>query len=174
MPASVRAGRWKSRELSGRAWGIAECARTCHDQGVPIVWLVIGVALAVAEMFTATFVLVMFAAGAFAAAVTGLLGAGLIGQTLVFGIVSVLSLTMVRPGILRYMHRHSAKSPMGLEALEGATALVLEEIDGDHGLVKIDGEMWRARPYDASQVIPVGVRVRVIQLDGATAMVWRD
>ena len=63
---------------------------------------------------------------------------------------------------------------MGLEAIEGSTGVVLEEIDESHGLIKIEGELWRARPYDATQVIPAGEHVRVVEIKGATAMVWRD
>ncbi len=63
---------------------------------------------------------------------------------------------------------------MGLEAIEGSSRLVLEQVDVDHGLVKIDGELWSARPYDATQIFAAGERVRVIEVKGATALVWRD
>jgi membrane protein implicated in regulation of membrane protease activity len=41
-------------------------------------------------------------------------------------------------------------------------------------MVKIDGEFWQARALDAAQVIEPGERVRVIEIKGVTAMVWRD
>jgi membrane protein implicated in regulation of membrane protease activity len=63
---------------------------------------------------------------------------------------------------------------MGLEAIEGAEGLVLERVDVDRGLVKIGGEMWSARSYDATQVFEPGTRVRVIEVKGATALVWRE
>ena len=44
----------------------------------------------------------------------------------------------------------------------------------DHGLIKIDGELWSARPYDASQTFDPGERVRVIEVRGATALVWKE
>lgn len=132
--------------------------------------------LAVAEMFTFTFVLIMLSAGAFAAAIAAGLGAGVPVQAVVFAVVSALSLIAVRPVIKR--HRQSAmesgETPMGLEAIEGSTGLVLEQVDLEHGLVKIDGELWTARAYDATQVLQPGERVRVIEVKGATAMVWRD
>jgi membrane protein implicated in regulation of membrane protease activity len=40
--------------------------------------------------------------------------------------------------------------------------------------VQIGGEMWSARAYDATQVIEPGERVRVIEVKGATALVWRE
>jgi membrane protein implicated in regulation of membrane protease activity len=137
-------------------------------------WLVIGVVLAIAEVFTTTFVLIMFAAGALAAAAAAALGLPLWVQVLVFGGVSAAALFGIRPLIQQRFHRDSDTAPVGLAAIEGAAGLVLERIDADHGLVKIDGEMWSARPYDATQVIEPGERVRVIEIKGATALVWRE
>jgi membrane protein implicated in regulation of membrane protease activity len=142
----------------------------------PVLWIALGVLLAIAEMFTVTLVLVMLAGGAFAAAIAAALGAGVPVQAAVFALVSAASLIAVRPVIQR--HRRPAsetgEEPFGVEAITGSTALVLEQVNLDHGMVKIDGELWTARPYDATQVIDPGERVRVIEVKGATAMVWRD
>lgn len=140
---------------------------------MPLVWLVIAIALAVAEVFTTTFVLAMFAAGALVAALVAALGVEIVGQALIFAIVSTLALIVVRPVIRRHLH-HGGQEDAGLAAIEGSVATVLEEVDSEHGLVKIEGEMWRARPIDAHQVIPVGAQVRVIAVHGATALVWRE
>jgi len=137
-------------------------------------WLVIGVALAIAEVFTTTFVLIMFAAGAFAAAAAAALGLPIWVQALVFAAVSAAALAGVRPLIQRHWHRNSDTAPVGLAAIEGSAGLVLERVDADHGLIKIDGEMWSARPYDATQTMEPGERVRVIEIKGATALVWRE
>lgn len=142
----------------------------------PVLWIVLGVVLAIAELFTATLFLIMFAAGAFAAAIAAALGAPVAIQALVFAAVSALSVLAVRPVIQR--HRQSAittgDEPFGVEAIEGASALVLEQVDADSGRVKIDGETWSARAYDSTQVLAPGERVRVIEVKGVTAMVWRD
>jgi membrane protein implicated in regulation of membrane protease activity len=139
-----------------------------------VVWLVAGVVLVVAELFTTTFVLLMLAAGAFAAAGAAALGVGVVGEGIVFAVVSALALFGVRPALRQHLKGSEHDTPMGLDAIEGSTGLVVEEIDEDHGMVKIEGELWRARPYDATQVIPEGERVRVVEIKGATAMVWRD
>jgi membrane protein implicated in regulation of membrane protease activity len=139
-----------------------------------VVWLVLGVVLVVAELFTTTFVLLMLAAGAFAAAAAAALDVGVVGQGIVFALVSALALFGVRPALRRHLKGSEHDTPMGVSAIEGSSCLVVEEIDEDHGLVKIDGELWRARPYDATQIIPAGERVRVVEIKGATAMVWRD
>jgi membrane protein implicated in regulation of membrane protease activity len=139
-----------------------------------IVWLIIGVALAIAEVFTATFLIVMFALGAFAAAGAAALGANLLLQVGVFGAVSGLTLWLLRPALQRHLHLGGSDEAIGVAAIEGSTAVVVEQIDAEHGLVKIDGEMWRARSHDATQVIDVGEQVRVLQVRGATAIVWKD
>jgi membrane protein implicated in regulation of membrane protease activity len=138
------------------------------------IWFVVGVALAIAEVFTTTFVLIMFAVGALAAAAAAALGLPVWAQGLVFAAVSAAALAGVRPLIQRHFHRGSDPAPVGLAAIEGAAGLVLERVDVDHGLIKIEGEMWSARPYDATQVIEPGERVRVIEIRGATALVWRE
>ncbi|WP_239134108.1 NfeD family protein [Rugosimonospora africana] len=137
-------------------------------------WLVIGVALAIAEVFTTTFVLVMFAAGAFAAAGAAAIGLPWYAQVLSFGAVSAAALALVRPAIQRHLNSETEGAPIGLAAIEGSLGLVLERVDLDHGLIKIEGEMWSARPYDATQVIEKGERVRIIEIKGATALVWRE
>ncbi len=137
-------------------------------------WLTLGVALAVAEVFTGTFVLIMLAAGALAAAGAAALGIPLGLQALVFAAVSALALWLARPALQRHLHSGGAGGDMGLAQIEGSSALVLEDVDADHGLVKIEGEIWTVRSFDATQVFAAGERVRVIEVKGATALVWRD
>lgn len=139
-----------------------------------ILWLIAAVALGVAEVFTGTFILLMLGAGAIGGAAVAGLGAPVWTQALVFALISLLSLALVRPTVQRHLHTHAESAPMGLEAIEGSAGLVLERIDMDHGLIKIDGELWSARPYDASQTFDAGDRVRVIEVRGATALVWKE
>jgi membrane protein implicated in regulation of membrane protease activity len=139
-----------------------------------LLWLLVAVGLAIAEVFTGTFVLIMLAAGGLAAAGTAALGGEIWAQALVFAIVSALALVVVRPAIKRHLDSSGPDAQIGLAAIEGSTCVVLEHVDADHGLVKIEGETWRARSYDGTQEFEPGERVRVIEVKGATAMVWRD
>jgi membrane protein implicated in regulation of membrane protease activity len=141
-----------------------------------VLWIVLAIALAIGEAFTATFLIIFFAAGALAAAGAAALGAPLLLQAIVFAVVSGLSVTAIRPLIQR--HQSAALEPgdtaFGVQAIEGTEATVLEEVDSDHGLVKIDGELWTARSFDGTESYQPGERVRVIKVRGATAIVWRD
>jgi membrane protein implicated in regulation of membrane protease activity len=60
---------------------------------------------------------------------------------------------------------------MGIEALTGSKAVVLERVDDQHGLVKLAGEVWTARPYDSDAVLEPGASVDVVEIRGATAYV---
>jgi membrane protein implicated in regulation of membrane protease activity len=141
-----------------------------------VLWVVLAIALAIAEAFTATLLVIMFAAGALAAAGAAALGAPVLLQAIVFAIVSGLSVGAVRPIIIKHARSalESGEIPFGVEAIEGSHGLVLEEVDADRGMIKIDGEMWQARSFDGNEKYLPGERVRVVKVRGATAIVWRD
>jgi membrane protein implicated in regulation of membrane protease activity len=139
-----------------------------------IIWLVLGVVLAVAEAFSLGFVLIMLAVGAFAAAASAALGAPLLLQAVIFAVVSAASVAAVRPAIRRHFTKLELTAErMGVAALEGTEALVLERVDTDHGLIKVSGETWTARPFDATESFEAGERVQIMKIKGATALVWR-
>jgi membrane protein implicated in regulation of membrane protease activity len=48
---------------------------------------------------------------------------------------------------------------------------VLDEVTRESGTVKLEGEVWSARPIDEDEVYAPGTRVQVIQIQGATALV---
>ena len=52
------------------------------------------------------------------------------------------------------------------------TEYVLEEVSAQSGKVRIGGELWSARPYDETLVISAGTTVDVMQIEGATALVY--
>jgi membrane protein implicated in regulation of membrane protease activity len=118
----------------------------------------------------------MFAAGALAAAGAAALGAPLLLQVIVFALVSGLSVGAIRPIIIRHARSalEAGETPFGLEAMEGSHGTVLEEVNADSGMIKIDGELWQARSFDGNEKYLPGERVRVLRVRGATAIVWRD
>lgn len=139
-----------------------------------VIWLLVSVGLVIAELFSLDLVLIMFAAGALAAAGAAGVGAPLFAQALVFAIVSVLALVLARPMAQRKLQPEAHHTRTGIEALKGSSAVVLEQVDEHSGLVKIGGEQWTARVFDATQVLEPGQKVQVIDIKGATALVWRQ
>ena len=104
------------------------------------------------------------------------LGAPFLLQVLVFCLVSGVTVAALRPIIVRHAKSYleTGDTPFGIEAMEGTHATVLEEVDGEHGMIKHGGEMWQARSVDGNEKYLPGERVRVVKVDGATAIVWRD
>lgn len=141
-----------------------------------VVWIVLAAVLAVAEAFTGTLVLMMLAAGALGSAIAAGLGLGVVGQVVVFATVSTLSLVVLRPIIRRHAlpSTTGADERLAVQELEGAPGRVLEQVTSHGGLVQIEGELWSARAFDTAQVIEPGAPVRVIEVRGATVLVWRD
>ena len=133
-------------------------------------WLIVAAALGVPLAITALPEFGMFAVGAAAAALTGGLGAGTVAQFSVFLVVSVALLVFVRPIALRHL-RQGPRVRMGIEALHGASALVLEQVDEHGGRIKLQGEVWSARSYEAGRVFAPGEQVSVAQIEGATALI---
>jgi membrane protein implicated in regulation of membrane protease activity len=135
-----------------------------------IVWLVLAAVLGVAEIMTTTLAFGLIAVGAVVAGVVGVAGAGLPFQLIAFAVASAAGLGVVRPIAVR----HIKQPPLlrtGTSALVGRSAKVVEEVTDDGGKVRIGGELWSARPYDESKVIPVGSSVDVFAIEGATALV---
>ncbi|MEV0173921.1 NfeD family protein [Streptomyces sp. NPDC050803] len=135
------------------------------------VWLLAAAGLGVAEFFTLTLVFGLFAGAALVAAVVAGVGVGLLGQLVAVGVTAAAGLVIARPIALRYM----ADQPLtrdGSDALIGKRAEVLQEVTATRGLIKLSGEEWSARALDESQVIPVGALVEVMEIQGATAIVY--
>jgi membrane protein implicated in regulation of membrane protease activity len=142
-----------------------------------LLWIVLGIVLVIAEAFTATFVLIMFAGGAFIAALAAAIGLPAVAQVGAFAVASALALWLLRPVIRRHAVPTAVADPDamdGVKALEGAAGEVLEQVTTQEGLVRVEGELWSARSFDATQVIEPGERIRVIEVRGATVLVWRD
>jgi len=135
-----------------------------------IVWLIVAAVLGVAELVTFTFALGLIAVGACVAAGVAALQLGLPFQLLAFVVASIAGLGIVLP----VARRHVKQPPLlrtGTSALVGRSAVVTQEVTALDGRVRIGGEVWSARSYDESSVIPEGSKVDVLAIEGATALV---
>jgi membrane protein implicated in regulation of membrane protease activity len=138
-----------------------------------VAWIIVAAILGVAEIFTLTAALGLLAVAALAAAGAAALGLGSFGQFAVFAVVAVAGLVGVRPLVKRHMRpRLGPQHRFGVAALVGRQARVVQEVTGQAGRVRIGGEEWSARAYDETLVIPAGTTVDVIEIEGATALVY--
>lgn len=137
-----------------------------------LIWLIAALALAGAEALTGDLFLLMLGGGALAAAGSSLIFDDLWVHGAVFAVASVLLLVLVRPALRK--HFMSGKGlPEPVRALEGKSALVLDRVGRHEGQVKLDGEVWTARPLNENDVFEPGDHVTVVQIDGATAVVQK-
>ncbi|MGH3975320.1 MAG: NfeD family protein [Pseudonocardiaceae bacterium] len=139
--------------------------------GAWVIWLIIAVVLGVAEIFTLTAALGLLGGAALITSAFAAIGLPVPLQLLVFALAATAGIVVLRPIATRHM-RQPQLQRFGVEALVGRTAYVVHEVTGRDGTVRIGGEDWTARALDESMVIPVGATVDVIQIDGATAVVY--
>jgi membrane protein implicated in regulation of membrane protease activity len=133
-------------------------------------WLALAVALGVLELFSLDLVLLMLAAGAIVGMLASLAHLALWLQVLAAVAASVAALGVLRPSMMKRLHS-GPTLVLGHDALVGRQGLVVETVSSQGGQVRINGELWTARPYDDDQVIEPGAKVDVFQIKGATAMV---
>jgi membrane protein implicated in regulation of membrane protease activity len=134
-------------------------------------WLGIALLLSVAELASLDLVLVMLAVGALAGMLTSLATDSVTAQIVAAVATSVAMLAVVRPGLTRRLHSGPdlVLGPATLIGKQAVTPVRLSAHQG--GQLKIDGELWTAKPYDELMVIEAGQTVEVLKIKGATAYV---
>jgi membrane protein implicated in regulation of membrane protease activity len=134
-------------------------------------WLVLAVALGVAELVSLDLVLIMVAVGAIVGALAAVASFPVILQVLLAAGSSAAMLALVRPNLVKKLHQ-GPDLVTGTGKLVGQQGVVTEELSIHHpGRVKVGGEIWSACPYDESLTIAPGATVEVFAIRGATAYV---
>ena len=147
----------------------------CHDGDMAaLLWLLFGVALVLAEVLSGDFVLVMLGVGGLAAALADVIGGSLLADAIVFAVTTVVGLFAVRPILRSRLMAIGLDHRTGVEALKGVHAVVVETVDEHDGRVRIRGEVWSARAFEPTQRLEPGRQVIVMDISGATAIVWAE
>ena len=139
-----------------------------------IIWIILGVVLIIAEIFTLGFVLLWFGLGAIAAALAGFLGFGFGIQFLVFVSVSIVLTLMSRTIFSKYLaHSEEDSIKMGIDSLPGQIGTVTIESRGvlNEGAVKVFGSTWTAFPIDGETKLIEGEKVEVVSIKGSSIYV---
>ena len=133
-------------------------------------WFALTVILLIAEAATVTVISLWFAAGALAAMVTALLGAGLWVQAVVFVLVSAAALTALRPLVRK--HLTPKLTATNIDSVIGSVGIVTGTIDNltATGQVKLNGMEWSARSTSGN-TLEVGTKVRVDKIEGVKVFV---
>jgi membrane protein implicated in regulation of membrane protease activity len=136
-----------------------------------LAWVGLALALGAIEAISVDFVFVMLGGGAMAGAVASAVGAPFPVQVVVAVVVAAALLLTVRPVIKRYFTVPEGHGGIGAVAQVGRSAQVLETVTEHDGRVKLGGETWSARTRpDTAPCLP-GQEVRVVSIEGATAIV---
>jgi membrane protein implicated in regulation of membrane protease activity len=137
-----------------------------------VLWLVLGVALIVSEVISLTLVLGMLGIGALVASGLAFAGLPLLVQVIGFTGASTGLLLFVRPPVKAALDRGGTTDRTDVRMLQGASAVVVQRVSDDSGQVRLNGELWRARPYAGTGPLDVGKPVSVAAVDGATLLVY--
>lgn len=144
------------------------------EQFAWIFWVLLGVILIVAETFTLGFVLLWFGVGALLAAAAGAFGVGLLGQFLIFAIVSIALTAASRTIFANFLSRHDDNTvKMGVDSLPGQVGTVTSASSGalNEGAVKVYGSTWTAYPEDDDVELVEGEKVEVVRVQGSSIYV---
>jgi membrane protein implicated in regulation of membrane protease activity len=143
-----------------------------------IFWVILGLVLIVAEIFTSGFVLLWFGIGALAAALLGIVGIDSLAlQFLVFAIVSSALTAASRTIFVNYFSREKSGKALksGVDSLPGKIGTVVSSSRGalQEGAVKVFGSTWTAYPAPGEPPLEAGERVCVESIEGASIYVKR-
>lgn len=135
-----------------------------------MIWLVVMIAMIVIELVTlGNLVSVWFAIGALFALVVSLVTPNLLVQTIVFALISILSLILVRPIVNRTLRGRMIAT--NADSIIGRHFELQDEITSDSwGMINVDGSIWSAVSYD-HKPIARNVLVEVVAIAGVKLVV---
>jgi membrane protein implicated in regulation of membrane protease activity len=139
-----------------------------------IAWLVLILVFATIEVFTLEMTFLMLALGSVAGLISGLFGIPWYVQFVIAAIVAVALILVLRPPLLRRLRRGGDPALSNIDALIGADGQVLRTVTSVGGQVRLqNGDVWTARlsPITEQADVPVGEKILVTGIDGATAVV---
>ncbi|MBE3519128.1 MAG: NfeD family protein [Firmicutes bacterium] len=134
------------------------------------VWIGVGIACVIAEIFTTGFFVFWFGIGAFLAAAASR-WLDLPGQIVLF-VASSFVLVISSRRIFGGLSGRAGEVRTNVDALIGTTGYVTEAISGDAlpGKVKVGGEIWTA-VSEGGMRIPEGAKVSVLRVEGVHLVV---
>ena len=136
-----------------------------------LLWLIGAVLLAAGETLTLDLTLLMLAGGALGGMGVALLGGATALQVAAFIAVSGALMFLVRPLAKKHLTDRTPLQLDGVDTLVGKTARVTRDIDSSGGRIRLGADEWTARSQHGGETFAVGSTVRIMQVDGATAVV---
>ena len=137
-----------------------------------VLWICSGLILFIIEIIAPGFVIACFGIGCFVAALTQVADLNITWQLGGFCAGSVLSLFLLRPVVLKYLHKSPEEIATNCSAVVGQIGIVTTPFDNVmfEGRVKVGGDDWKAKSLD-NVPFEAGTRVSVVQVEGVTIFV---
>jgi len=132
-------------------------------------WFAVAGICVLAEILTTALLFASFALSALAAGIANYLWGDTITQWIVLVLVAVISLGLLRPFASKFIFRSTPITDTGIDALISKTAVVVETVTHNSGLIRLSNETWTARTE--SEDLDVGTDVKVTKIEGAVAIV---
>jgi len=136
-----------------------------------LLWLIAAGLFAAGEVASLDLVLLMFAGGALGGMAVALAGGAVAFQLVAFVAVSLALLAVVRPIATRHLTQRTPLQLDGVDAVVGKTARVTRAVDRHSGRIRLGADEWSARSQHSGEVFAIGDTVRILQVEGATAVV---
>ncbi|KDA05690.1 membrane protein [Microbacterium sp. CH12i] len=134
-------------------------------------WLILIAVFLVIEMLSLDFTFLMLGLGSAVGLLTGLFGLPVWAQLIIAAAAAALFILVLRPPLLKRLHRGEDPTKSNVDALIGLRGTALDEITQISGQAKLrNGDTWTARSESAI-AIPSGAPVAVSAINGATAIV---
>ena len=130
-------------------------------------FLIIAAILAfIVEMFTAYFFAASVGIGLLLAAVGNYFDATTEWQIYIFSLGVIISFFGIRPFFNKVAYNSDSKRT-NQHAMIGKSAIVVEEINEKHGtgLVKLDGDTWKAKTVEENSIIEVNSKVEILNIN---------
>ncbi|MGN1262466.1 MAG: NfeD family protein [Prevotella sp.] len=115
-------------------------------------WAVIAVLGMIIELFTVSFFVICFSVGALFALLTSFFF-GIYTQIIVFVIFSMMSIFMVRPFMMKCVHKGNDNRKSNADAIIGQTGTVSQKIKAQgYGRVLLGGDDWKAKSQNGEEI----------------------
>lgn len=136
-----------------------------------VYWLITLVVFLVIEAATLGLATIWFAGGALIALIAAMCGAGIVVQTVLFLVVSLVLLIFTRPLAVRFLSKDTLKT--NVDRVIGMEGIVTEEISNlaGTGKVSLGGNIWTARTENEGGTIPADAVVEVLRVEGVKLIV---
>ncbi|WP_028908838.1 NfeD family protein [Prevotella sp. AGR2160] len=127
-----------------------------------LLWCVVTFVCLILELTSGDFFVTCFAIGGLVAIVSAVIGLPFWLQVLIWAAFSVLSIKLIRPRLLKALHKGGDHRVSNADALIGRVGTVIEEIrPGGSGYVQVDGDQWKA-VSDDPEPIHKGEKVKIV------------